>query len=463
MRKKIIVFVIDTLRADHLGCYGYFRDTSPNIDRLAKEGVLFKDSYSTAITTGAGFTSIITGQPPIKHRFYNTAFNIPNLNHLDDTIPTVAQIIQESERGYITAAFDNLINFASPMDHLARGMEYYINPTGHPRQHCGLVGEKINEKLMGWLEEHKDKSFFAFVHYWDPHTPYNHPKKFHEIFSHKPGNLKDLKVKKAKAGYSYVPGWGKVDKMWENFYTEYLTTGEKYIGIDLYDEEIRYVDFLIGQIIEKLRQLKIDNETLVIITSDHGEQLGQHNYFLHYKVIEGDIHVPIILYSPSLKEKGKTIEGFVQHIDIAPTIFSYLDIEKPPYLEGISLFDIMNGNKETREKIFIEGHEYRAVIDKKWKYIRSYLKAEEELYNLEIDPMEEINLAERENKRLKKMRTTVDRWVRENLKREPDPLWGEIGRWASMWSAHFDYVHEVLRPKPAFTKYNKRGDYENRK
>ena len=101
--KKAILIVIDTLRADHLGCYGYFRNTSPNIDELAKNGILFKNSYSTAITTGAGFTSIITGLPPIKHRFYNTPFNIPNLNHLDDTIPTIAQIIQMSEKVIITA------------------------------------------------------------------------------------------------------------------------------------------------------------------------------------------------------------------------------------------------------------------------------------------------------------------------------------------------------------------------
>jgi len=107
---KVILIVIDTLRADHLGCYGYFRNTSPNIDKLAENGLLFKNSYSTAISTGAGFTSIITGLPPIKHGFYNTPFNIPNLNHLDDTILTVAQIIQMSEKGITTAAFDNLLH-----------------------------------------------------------------------------------------------------------------------------------------------------------------------------------------------------------------------------------------------------------------------------------------------------------------------------------------------------------------
>ncbi|MCD6407562.1 sulfatase [bacterium] len=456
--KKAILIVIDTLRADHLGCYGYFRNTSPNIDKLAENGILFKNSYSTAITTGAGFTSIVTGLPPIKHRFYNTPFNIPNLNYLDDTIPTIAQVIQMSEKGITTAAFDNLMNFSSPMDHLVRGMEYYINPTGHPRKHCQLIGKKINEKLIKWIEEHKDKSFFAFVHYWDPHTPYNHPENFHGIFNHKPGNLDDLKIEKAPSGYEYVPGWGKIDKMWENFKMRYETTGEEYIAIDLYDEEIRYVDSLVGEVIEKLKELKIDEETLIIITSDHGEQLGQHNYFLHYKIIEPDIHIPIIIYCPSLIDKGKTIDGFVQHIDIAPTILSYFGIEKPSHLEGISLFEISKG----RDKIFVEGHEYRGIINGKWKYIRSYLRAEEELYNLETDPVEEINLAHDEKEKLEEMRNTLNDWVRENLKNTPDPLWEEIGKWASKWSAHFKHEFELLKPKPAFTKYRE-GDYEDRK
>jgi len=452
--KKAILIVLDTLRADHLGCYGYFRNTSPNIDELAKNGILFKGSYSTAITTGAGFTSIITGLPPIKHRFYNTPFNIPNLNHLDDTIPTIAQVIQMLEKGVTTAAFDNLMNFSSPMDHLVRGMEYYINPTGNPKRHCQLIGKKINEKLLKWIEEHKDKSFFAFVHYWDPHTPYNHPEKFHGIFNHKPGNLDDLKIEKAPSGYEYIPGWGKIDKVWENFKIRYETTGEEYIAIDLYDEEIRYVDFLVGEVIEKLKELKIDEETLIIITSDHGEQLGQHDYFLHYKIIEGDIHIPIIISCPSSIDKGKTVEGFVQHIDIVPTILSYFEIEKPSHLEGINLFEI----EKERDKIFVEGHEYRGIIDGKWKYIRSYLRAEEELYNLETDPMEEINIAEKGKSKFEEMREELDTWVWKNLEGKADPLFAEFGRWASEWSKHFKYTHEVLKPKPAFTKYNKGGD-----
>ena len=117
-----MLFVIDTLRDDHLSCYGYFRDTSPNIDRLAKEGVLFKDAHASAIPTGPGFTSIITGLSPIHHHFYLTPWNLPNLIGFDDAIPTLPEIIQDSIGGYTTAAFDNLINFSSHMDHFCKGL-----------------------------------------------------------------------------------------------------------------------------------------------------------------------------------------------------------------------------------------------------------------------------------------------------------------------------------------------------
>jgi len=109
---NVIWFVVDTLRADHLSCYGYFRETSPNIDRLAREGVLFEDSYASAIATGPGFTSLFTGLAAINHGFYLTPWNVPNAPLLDDRIVTLPELIQV--RGdYTTAAFDNLINFRS--------------------------------------------------------------------------------------------------------------------------------------------------------------------------------------------------------------------------------------------------------------------------------------------------------------------------------------------------------------
>jgi len=420
-----ILFVIDTLRADHLSCYGYFRNTSPNIDRIAEEGVLFKDAHATAIATGPGFTSILTGLSPIHHRFYLTPWNLPNLIDFDDSIPTLPEIIQDEIQDCTTAAFDNLINFASHMDQFVRGFEYYVNLTRTSKPiHHHVVGGEINKRLIPWLESHSNERFFLFVHYWDPHTPYNQPEEYRKVFSHKPGNLDDLVVKTAPAGYEYVPGWGKVGEIWDP------DPAQSKVTIDLYDGEIRYVDALVGEVMEALERLNIADRTAVIVTSDHGEQLGQHGMYGHGMLHEAVIYIPLIIRCPNLLPEGKIIEGYVQQADIAPTILELmgLDEEKMPEMDGSSLIPVIEGGKGTREEIFVEDQEYRAYMRGSWKYMRNYFSGKEELYEVRSDPMEVINLAEREGGRLKEMRSKLDGWVRGNLKGRPDPMWEQVAK-----------------------------------
>lgn len=438
-----ILFVIDTLRADHLSCYGYFRRTSPVIDRLAEEGVLFKDSHATAIATGPGFTSIITGLSPIHHGFYLTPWNLPNLIDFDDAIPTLPELIQDNLRGCTTAAFDNLINFASHMDQFVRGFEYYVNVTrtSKPRHHW-VVGGEVNKRLIPWIKEHAEERFFLFVHYWEPHTPYNQPQEFRNIFSHKPGSLDDLEVRRAPAGYDYVPGWGKVGELWEP------DPSRSEVTIDLYDGEIRYVDFLIGQVVEALEELGIDDRTVLIITSDHGEQLGQHGLYGHGMLHESVVYIPLIIRCPSVLPKGVVIEGYVQQADIAPTVLALLGADEgslPPF-DGMNLLPLIERGGRGRDEIFIEDHQFRAFLQGRWKYIRDYLRGMEELYDLESDPMEVLNLASEEPDRLKEMRERLEGWVRGELKGRPDPMLEQMGRLAARWSA--EVGREFLKPMP---------------
>lgn len=451
MQEKLnyILFVIDTLRADHLGCHGYFRDTSPNIDRLAKEGVLFKDAHATAIATGPGFTSIITGLSPVHHHFYLTPWNIPNLIDFDDAILTLPELIQDLVGGYVTAAFDNLINFSSHMDQFVRGFEFYVNVTGTSKPiHHHVTGGQINRRLIPWLKEHKNENFFLFVHYWDPHTPYNQPEEFRRIFHHEPGKLGDLEVREAPAGYRYVSGWGRVGDLWEPYPDEGKPT------IDLYDGEIRYVDFMIGNVFETLKELGIEDKTVILITSDHGEQLGQHGLYGHRGLHESVVHIPLIMWSPSIIPSGKVVEGYVQQSDICPTILSLLGVEdeEMPKLDGESLLPVIEGKKPTRKEIFIEDHEQRAVMKDEWKYIRNYFECAEELYNLKNDPMEVLNLAVKEKKRTRDMRKQLFRWVDENLGGKPDPMWMQMARFSARWAAKFKEEFPDLKPKPTLIK-----------
>ncbi len=440
-----ILFVIDTLRADHLGCYGYFRNTSPNIDQLAKEGVLFKDAHATAIPTGPGFSSIITGLSPIHHHYYLTPWNLPNLIDFDDSIPTLPELIQEFIGGYTTAAFDNLINFASHMDQFVRGFEFYVNVTGTTKPiHHHITGGQVNTRLIPWLREHKDEKFFAFIHYWDPHTPYNQPEEFRGIFRHEPGKLDDLMVQEARGGYHYVPGWGRVGEIWEPYPNEQKPT------IDLYDGEIRYVDHLIDEVVNTLKELSILDRTILIITSDHGEQLGQHGLYDHRSLHESVVYIPLIIWAPSILPKERTIEGYVQQADITPTVLSLLgaDEKELPVFDGANLLPIIWGEMPARKRIIVEDHEYRAVVQGRWKYLRNYFECREDLYDMKNDPVEVLNVAAKEKNRTESMRRQLFHWVDKNLGGQPDPMWMQMANWAAQWANTFKEEFPDLKPRP---------------
>ncbi len=408
---NFVWIVLDTQRGDHLGCYDYWRDVSPNMDALAREGVRFKDFYASAIATGPGFTSLVTGRFPATHGFYLTPWNIPNAINFDDDIPVAAEMFLDSKR-YTTVAFDNLINFRSHMKQFVRGYEWHINVTGTSKwEHHLITADMLNARLLPWLDHYgvDEQPFFMFVHYWDPHLPYNHPDAFRNKFKHEPGNLGDLKVVKTNAGYDFVPGWGKADEIFE---------GEPNRSIDLYDEEVLYVDHAIGEIVEKLDKLGILDGTCLVITSDHGESLGQHGIYGHGLLDDATIFLPCIMRYPKGLPQGKVVEGFAQQTDILPTLLEMAGIDAPP-MDGRSLLKQIRGEEPGAEIMFSETGYHRAIQIGEWKLIRGR-EGEKELYNLKDDPAEVINLAEDDKPRALDMELRLLEYVEE--------LVGEDGR-----------------------------------
>ncbi len=419
---NVVLFVIDTLRADHLGCYGYFRDTSPTVDRLAAEGVVFKDSHATAVATGPGFTSIITGLSPIHHKFYLTPFNIPNAINFDDDILTLAEMIWD-HGGYTTAAFDNLMNFRSHMKQFVRGYEYYVNVTRTSRWiHHHVVGGEVNKRLIPWVHNHKDEQFFLFIHYWDPHTPYNQPPDYRRLFRY--SSMSHLETKTAPSGYDYVQGWGTCEEISKPVSEREIRgwpSTEEY-PIDLYDGEIKYTDDLIQEVLSALEAAGIIEDTFIILTADHGEQLGQHGHYGHPGLHEPNIFVPLILWHPSSLPQGKVIEGYVQQADIVPTVLDLIGAKQPTQLDGRSLLPIVRGEQETREEIFVETNQQRAILRSHWKLIRD-VSGNTRVYNLRLDPMETMNLADREADTKDVLERSLDQWVKANVPEgESDPM-----------------------------------------
>ena len=489
---NIIWMVVDTLRADRLSCYGYFRQTSPTIDRLAAEGVLFEDCYASGISTGNAFTCLLTGLPSIRHRYYITPGQIPDLERyihdaqdvysikFDDAIPTVPEIVQ-SNSDYTTVAVDNLVSMGGHMTQTVRGFEYYIRPVrdaGFPQPEY-TAGE-LNASFLPWLRSHGQEKFFAFLHFWDPHhNPYRAPG-YRDRFRQQPGSLEGLPLQDASAGYQYVPAWGRVeDLVWGMPYklgSRQMDGGvgsveggqEEYeLTQDLYDCSIAYLDSQIARILDVLGELGVLDQTLILLTADHGEGLGSHGIWGHGQLYDDTIHIPLVLWRPGTLAGGVRVKGFTQHIDVGPTLLDLMGIpgreeqtslhlgsydtdmsrsDDPVYrsksigawlinenlvevsMEGRSLLPQIGGQEGGPESIVTEVRRgpgdpgLRALTTGSWKLIES-LAGELQLYDRESDPMEKINLAEEHPARAASMSGLLHDWVREHLHdRERDPM-----------------------------------------
>ncbi len=343
---KFIVFFWDTLRADHTSCYGYPRRTTPNLERLAADGAVFDRSMTVTGHTGPTFTSYVTGQYPFQHDVISTFFNHPNLprERLDDTAPVLQEVLR-NEHGFLTAAFDNLLTWPSQPVWMARGNDYYIN-TVHPENPfcCWVLAEHINARLIPFLREHKDRDFFIFVHYWDPHQPYNQPDPYRHTFDDAPG----FDEAEAADGRRYVPTWG---------WTENLTD-EHQARINLYDAKIHYCDHYFGQVLDELKALGVYDDTTIISTADHGEDMFEHNAPMeHRETYRSTAFVPCVV-KPARElgvEPGQRIPHLISTLDLAPTIFDMMGAEPPASMEGASWLPLLRGEGPTHPYVFCTG------------------------------------------------------------------------------------------------------------
>ena len=442
---NLLWFCIDTLRADHLSCYGYFRETSPTIKRLAEEGALFPQSRANAAATGPAFTSMFTGQYAVNNEWYMTPFDVGNMINFPDDKPVFPEWIQD-HGGITTAAFDNLYQFASHMKQFVRGFEYYVNVTRTSQPvHHHVVGGDVNARLIPWIRSHQDERFFLFVHYWDPHTPYNQPDEFSRPFKHTRGSLDDLPVCKAPAGYRYVPGWGTVEQIPmtegpEDFSRIPGSPREHPLSIDSYDGEIRYVDHLVEQVILEMDAVGILDDTVIVINADHGEQLKQHyDCWGHPGLHDGNVFTPLILWRPGLLPTGVRPEGYVLHVDIAPTILDLLGIELPDGIDGRSLLPLIRGQEAGRDHYYAETMGMRAVMRNGWKYIW-HKSARDELYELESDPMEQVNLIEEHGDRARELQEDLLDWVQRCLGKRKDPMSRQLARAEEMRGQPYSFL-----------------------
>lgn len=397
-KPNVLFIAIDTLRADHLGCYGYPLPTSPHLDRVAGEGVLFLRAFAPSIPTHPGYTTMLTGAHPLVHGIVCHS----GQRALSRDIKLISEILRG--HGYVTAAADNLAVTRNG-EWFVRGYDYYFNIGGYMviskgvKIHGEIACSKALEFLDLWDRKMVDRSFFLFVHFWDPHAPYYPPSGLVEkVYEGDPsqGDLEE-KLRSTRWGRRLLRSWlgGLISKGVRSM--DYVRA--------LYDAEIAYTDEKVRILLERLDDLGIAGDTMIVITSDHGESMGEHNIFFdHHGLYEWDVRVPLIIRYPGVFPRGKRIGRMVQHTDIVPTILDAAGVPAPGHVSGRSLLSLISGGWGGYERVLLMENTRmtkRAIRTERWKLIQTvrpdpygkpagYL----ELYDVERDPGETRNLAE---------------------------------------------------------------------
>ena len=397
-RLNVVLIVVDTLRADHLGVYGYERATSPGIDLWASQGVVFDHAFANSPWTLPTFGSILTGRIPTAHgagRPLSEQVRRPsgfkNRGPLSSTVPTVPEALAGA--GYATAAF-TANPFLKESFGLSRGFTTYDNSSDRG------AGEVVDRSLE-WLERNEQTPFFLLVHMMDPHLPYKAPPSVRGRF--------------AGSDDGDLAGWS-VERIRRR--VKDLEDEQRERLIASYDEEILFVDQQIDRLLAALRKSEHWDQTLVVLTSDHGEELFDHGYFEHgHSVFDELLRVPMIVWGPGI-EPGRD-ETPVSTVDVAATILSVAVDDFEGELDGLSLWKhLSRGARIPRRALFAEqvlyGPERRTVIDWPLKLVvveaddgRQSRKA---LYDLSLDPEEKQNLVQERRREVSELEQQLERF-----------------------------------------------------
>jgi len=384
---NVILIIVDTLRADHLSCYGYERNTSPNLDNFSSDSIRFKNAISPSSWTTPAIGSIFTSIYPTIIGYVNE----PNV--MDESFNTMAEIFRLN--GYITGGIISHAFIAKKLG-FDQGFDYYNQENNKGHNH--ISSQSVTELAISCLNEFKEEKFFLFLHYFDPHNNYYMHDEF-EYFPEYTGWVKSgQEVNSIRINKKNLD---KDDK-------EYLKA--------LYDSEISFTDHYIGKVLEKLKELELYEDALIIFTADHGEELAEKEdkWIGHAKKLSQTlIHVPLIIKLPGNKKK-LIVDDYVGTIDILPTVVDFLDIKIPDGLEFYGeIIDLKKGKRRQNKPIFSETFHGVEIISVVWdglKLIHKLDKGSNEFYDLSIDPNEDNNVGKKEKEKLREYKSILRKW-----------------------------------------------------
>jgi choline-sulfatase len=350
---NILLITLDTTRADHLSCYaGHSKGAkTPHLDALAQRGVIFTHATAQVPLTLPSHASIMTGEYPTLHGLRGMEGFV-----LDKSHPTLASITQRN--GLATAAFVGSRVLAKQFG-FANGFASYDDNMGNQAEDEGIPGvfaerraALVTDRALQWLKENRQKRFFLWAHYYDPHAPYGPPEPYKHIYA-----------------------------------------GDPYSG------EIAYMDEHVGRLLSGLEQMGLESRTLVAVLGDHGESLGEHGETTHGVFLyDSTLRIPFLIAGPGVP-RGKVIDDQARSIDVMPTLLAFLNLPPGPEVQGVSLWPLIQHGIQVRSdhsysetlypRIYMGWSELFAMRTGSWKLI---VAPHPELYNLERDPDETNNL-----------------------------------------------------------------------
>jgi len=376
---NVILISIDTLRADHLSAYGYAAPTSPAIDRLATESVVFEQAYSHSPKTAPSHMSLMTSVHPEVHRVLNTTGGAVD-SQLSLDIPTLPQILRRA--GYRTAAFTAGANLAAGIG-FGRGFERY--------QELPIDAAATFEAGIAQLRDWDDgdpQPFFLFLHTVQVHDPYLPPARERALFTSPDyaGSIISDRAELAKR--ASLSGRRVVDEFWQLVDLE-DPADLRHLRA-LYDACIRYTDEQVGRLLAEVSALGRDDDTLIVLLSDHGEEFMEHGGTRHNSLFDELLRVPLILRLPPATgiPNGRRIAAPVRLVDVMPTLLDVVGLPRPRHLEGESALSILSGLEESPRHVFAHWRELgvRSLQVGPWKLIR--IPGALHVFDLEQDPGE---------------------------------------------------------------------------
>jgi arylsulfatase A-like enzyme len=427
--RGVVLFFLDTLRRDRLEAYGFERETAPHLNRMAAKGVKFEDAIAQGAWTKVSVPSILTSTYPTSNGIYE-------LNHrMPASGVTLAEVFRDA--GYATWATSSG-RFTGRGSNLHQGVEVLHEAESLPSDAGGKNARHFVDRFLPWLEGHKDAPFFAMIHAVDPHSDYEPDRPYDRLWAGPDARKKHEEwTEKVKP---FIES-GFMKNMGLPLRSELEKAGidpEEFVKIELdwYDGSIRGADAELGRVLEKLDELGVAEDTLVVFFTDHGEEFLDHGGHFHEENVYGElINVPLVMRWPGGLPEGRVVAETVQLLDLAPTILDLAGLSVPERMQGQSLKPLFADSGERwRPRPAISEWRRRtdqlgtrivdafSIIEGEWKLVRNAERPadvpEFELYHHESDPLDQKNVAAEHPEIVERLAKQLEAWHKWALERK---------------------------------------------